>query len=330
MFKSESKLKYVLIALVIIGLAYFLVLCFIPKYSITGQLLRQEHVIAKAEAENIQSFIENMGSALIDISKENGIIKTGSETTALLKSFVDKWGKNELIAGISLTDKDGTVVYNYSKISPIEIGTSLADRDYFDWAKNQVNSDKYIVGQSVIARYGVNKGKYITPLAVPVFKNGVFSGTVVSAIRTAELAKYYLGTMSVSKNTDIYLLGRDGYVLYSSSQPDKIGMHLSDSKQTLLFVDNNTLNQKIYNALYKEKDGSLVARYVDPISGKPETHALAYYPVKISGRHWLVILTTPAIEVTKPSTSTYIQQLSVIFFIALILFTAGVILLRKK
>ena len=153
---------------------------------------------------------------------------------------------------------------------------------------------------------------------------------IASAIRTAELTQYFLGTMNVSEATDIYLLGRDGYVLFSTSQPDKIGMHISDSKQSLLFIDNKTLNQRIYNALSKEKDGSLVTKYLDPVSGKPETHALAYYPIKLSGRHWLVIITTPATEVTRASMPTYVQQISVVLFLALIIFTLGMFFLRKK
>lgn len=330
MFKGNKKFIFIFILLITLGLSYFLVLCFLPKYSVTGQLLRQEHAIAKAEAINIQSFIEGMGKDLIAVSQEKDVIIPGSGTEAVLKSYVDKWGKNELITGISLTDKDGIVIYNYSNLSPIEIGASLADRDYYIWAKAQVNSDNYLVGQSVIARFGINKGKYITPLAVPVFRDGVFSGTVASAVRTADLVKYYLGAMSVSETTDIYLLGREGYLLFSSSQPNKIGIHIGDSRQTTLFSDNITLNNRIYHALSKEKDGSLVTRYVDPVSNKPETHALAYYPVKLVSRHWLVILTTPATEITKASMPTYIQQISVMLFLTLMVFAVGLFFLRKK
>ena len=85
------------------------------------------------------------------VSKQEDIINPGTGTKKVLENFVDKWGKNELITGISLTDKNGVVIYNYSNISPVEIGTSLADRDYFIWAQSQINSDNYIVGNSVIS-----------------------------------------------------------------------------------------------------------------------------------------------------------------------------------
>lgn len=330
MFKSESKLKYVLIALVIIGLAYFLVLCFIPKYSITGQLLRQEQSIARAEAENIQSFVEGIGRSLTSISQHEDIIDPGPGTTAVMKSFVDEWGENNLITGISLTDKDGVVIHNYSNLSPTKTGISIADRDYFIWAKAQVNSDNYIVGQTIIARYGVNEGKYITPVAVPVFKDGVFSGMLASSVRTAEMTKYYLSLMNVSDTTDAYILGKDGYLLYSRQLPERVKEDLYESKRNILFSDNKNLNKKIYSALSKEKEGVVVATYLDPNSGKMEEHALAYSPVVMPGRHWLVILATPATEVTKASMPIYVQQISAVLFLALVIFSAGIIFLRKK
>jgi hypothetical protein len=330
MQKWSRNLKYVYFLIIVLGLAYLLVLYFLPKYSVTGQLLRQEQALAKAEAHNIQSFIEGLGNGLVATSQKKDIIYSGNGTVAVLKSFADQLGKNNIIAGISLTDKNGLITYNYSNLAPPEIGNSVADRDYFIWAKSQINSDNYLVGETVIARFGVNKGQYVTPVAVPVFENGVFSGVLVSAIRLSELAKHYLSIMSISETADAYIVGLSGHVLFSNNDPGKIGMNIGESKQKNLFSDNTNLNEKIYHALSKEKEGSVIARYIDPISNKPEIHALAYAPIILSGRHWLIVLATPATEVTKASMPTYVNQIAVLLLLALTTFSLGIFLRRRK
>lgn len=328
MRKRKGKLRYLFLLIVILGLIYFLLICLLPRYSIVGQLLRQEHAVAEAQAQNIQTFVNDMGNDLISVSKENDIVNPGLGTNKVLKSFVDRWGKNNIITGISITDKEGVVIYNHSNISPMEIGTSLADRDYFIWAKDQIAGGHYIVGASIIARYGVNEGRYITPLAVPIFRDGVFSGMLASAIRTSEMTEYFLSTMNISGNTDVFLLGKNGYILFNSRNPEDLEINISEAKQNNLFLDNKRLNEKIYNALAKEKDGSLVAKYKDSNSGVPESHAIAYYPVIMPGRHWLVVLATPVTEVTKPSIPTYVNHVAILMLLSLTMFIT--ILLYRK
>lgn len=328
MKKRNKIVRYIFLLTIILGLVYFLVVCFLPKYSVTGQLLRQEHAIAEAQARNIQSFIDNLGSDLVAVSKEKEIINPGPGTNEILKSFTDRWDKHELITGISVTDKNGVVTYNYSNLSPMEVGTSLADRDYYLWAKEQLPEGGYIVGSSVIARYGINKGKYITTLAAPVFKDGVFSGMVASAVRTEVMTRYFLGTINVSDDTDVYLLGKSGYVLFNSRDPEDLEINIDEIKNNSLFADNKTLNEKIYNALAKEKDGSTIAKFVDSESGIAESHAIAYFPIIMPGRHWLVVLASPVTKVTKASIPKYVNQVSILMFLSLTVFVT--ILLYRK
>lgn len=330
MQKGNGKLGYIFLIILILGLAVFLVLSFLPKYSVTGQLLKQEQAVADAEARNIQSFVEDLGKALIAVSQDEDIINPSSGTTRVLKSFIDKWDKNSLITGISVTDKDGIVIYNYSNLSPIEIGTSLADRDYFIWSKSQINSENFIVGEPVIARYGVNKGKYITVLAAPIIKNGVFSGMVASGLRIGEVTKYFLSFMRVSDSMDAYILGQNGYLFIDNQNPGIVEEEVHDSRVNDLFSNNKDLNEKIYNALSKEKKGSTIAKYVDPSIDMPVFYAISYSPVVMPGRHWLVVLAAPAEEITKASSTTYIRQVSILLFLFLMIVTVATLLRRGK
>lgn len=100
------------------------------------------------------------------------------------------------------------------------MGGSLGDRDYFTWAKTNPEPNEYFVGQPVINRLGASKGQIIIPVAAAVYKNRVLNGAVVTSVELVPLAQKYLELMKVSDISQVYLISKQGKLLYSNSLPD--------------------------------------------------------------------------------------------------------------
>lgn len=280
--------------------AFYLILSHGADTSTGGQLVRREVTIARAGASNIASFFEVFGQSVAVFSQLSSMENLGTKTLEDMDTFMDQWRDSGLVGGIVLTDRNGVVRLNSNVLGTSDIGASLADRDYFVWAKLKPKRGEYFIGQPVVSRLGATKGQIIVPVAAPVYQNDVFVGVVSTSVKLKPLTERYLGLMKISERTGVYLLSGRGEVLYSSS-------------------GSQTLSDNLKAALDTTKEGQLSA----------EGRSIAYSPVPLGSQSWLLIVASPRADDLTSTTPFYIRQVALLLGLSFTTLLFGVIVGRR-
>lgn len=208
-----DKIWYFNIFLIIIlGTLFYLVLAKNSKINVINRIYEKSRIVARAESSNIVSFFEFFGTS---VAARARYIDTNSNKG--LQEFMDQWSDTSLIGGIALTDENGIVILNANSIKTKDVGMSLVDRDYFDWAKTKAKVGDYFIGKPVIGRGKSTAGKMIVPVASAVFDGEKFKGAIVSSVFLEAVAKSHLEFMEVSDLTKISLNDGSGNVLYEEN-----------------------------------------------------------------------------------------------------------------
>ncbi len=306
---------YSLFSVVVVGSASYLILSQGTEATVTRQLLDRKRIIARAEVANITTFFEKFGNSVATLAQLSSIEARDGDAEGDMDTFVEQRRETNLIGGVILTDKNGVVQFNSNVLGTRDLGASLADRDYFIWAKNQGQKGEYFISQPVVSRLGATKGQTIVVVASPVIINDVFSGVVASSVRLEPLAERFLGLMKISALTEVYLVDGNGDLLYSNSAPNMVGSNISK-----VFSDDSALNDKIKNALGKAVGDQF----------QTEKHLIAYSPVILGTQSWLLIISSPLTQVEDLTRPVYIQQAGLFIITAITILVLGAIAVRKN
>lgn len=321
MFRPALSIKLWFLELLLVaglGAVFYLVLFRGAESTTTQHLLNRRQIIARAETANVTSFFEVFGGSIAVLAQLSSMERRDAKTVQDLDIFVEQWRDSKLVGGVTLTDKNGLVQLNSNVLGTSDVGTSLADRDYFLWAKNSSEEGEYFVGQPVTSRLGATKGQLIAPVAAPLYQKGVFAGAAVASVKLQPLTQRYLELMKVSDRTEAYLIDNRGKLLYSPV-PDAVGLDVSE----LLGTD-------IKNSLDTAQEGRLQASYLDSKSGKPEDHLIAYSPIFLRGQSWLLIMSSPASQVADATAPIQILQTAILILVSLTILLFGIIVVREN
>ncbi len=307
-----------LLLIVGLGAAFLVVLSWRVKPAITNQLLNKQQTVTRAEANNIASFFQTFGNSVAVLAMSGSMESWDENTQSDLDAFVTQWSDSGLVAGVALTDRRGVVKFNSNVLKTRDIGASLADRDYFTWAKNQPGGGEYLVGTSVVSRVGGSKGQVIVPVVSPVFQNGIFVGALLTSAKLKPLTERYLELMKVSDATEVYLIGVQGDLLYNSEAPDKVGMNVFGAREEP-FLGDQTLSDSLKSALNTTKEGSLTA----------DGHLISYSQVPLGNRNWLLVMASPDQQVIDRTTPFYVRQAAMFLLFSLSILFYGVVVARE-
>jgi C4-dicarboxylate-specific signal transduction histidine kinase len=278
----------------VLGVAFYLITGRGATSSVTGQILDKQELLARAEASNISSFFDIFGESVAILAQLKSIETRNANAARDMATFVDQWRDSDLNGGVILTDKDGIVKLHSSTSGIVDVGESLADRDYYIWAKNEASKGEYFVGKPVISRLGATKGQLIVAVASPVYQNDTFVGVVSASVKLIPLTHRYLELLAVSDETSVYLLSSKGELLYSNSMSDEIGVNIFDVLVEKPFSGSDKLTDKLKDVLSSFGEGSLKVSYLDPKSGEIGLHIVSYSPVNLDNQKWLLVMSSPA------------------------------------
>lgn len=288
--------------IVILSVATYLLWGRDSELRATQQLLARQEVFSRAGASNIASFFQSFGDSLVVLAQAPSIRNKDAGATVLMDAFVEQWSKSGIVGGVVLIDASGIVRFNSNITGIPDVGESLADRDYFLWAKGKQDVGEYFVGRPVTSRLGATKGKTIIPVAAPVFRNGVFVGALGTSVSLNDLAENYLELMKVSSLTEVYLLSQEGEMLYGNP-----------------FPASETLGESLKSALSQMTDGS----------SKVEEHLVAFSPVSLGSQNWLLVMSSPAQEVSTVTVPIYIRLVALMLLVVITTFFFGVIVAKE-
>ena len=311
MFWRKLPVRIWLLGLVLVvglGVAFYLVLVRMGKTTITQQALKREQTVARAEASNISSFFQVFGESIAVFAQLSSMKNRDARTLQDMNVFVDQWRDSNLIGGVVLTDRQGTVQLNANVLGSSDVGASLADRDYFVWAENQPGDREYFVGQPVISRLGATKGQMIVPVAAAVYQKGVFVGALVASVKLRPLTERYLTLMKVSDGTEVYLTDDQGELVYSNSAPDTVGSNIVQLLPELKNRFNTIEEGKLQTA------GRLVV----------------YIPILLEGQNWFVVMATPNQDVIDLTAPINVRVMIMLLLVSLSMLILGLVIARDN
>ena len=303
-----------LISIVMLAAAFYLVLGRGVEASITRQLLKREQTIARAEVGNIILFFQRFGNSVAVLAQLSSIERRDASTVADMDIFVEQRRDSGLVGGVVLTDRDGVVQFNSNVLGTRDLGKSLADRDFFIWAKDKAKKGEYFINKPVISRLGGSEDQPVVLVASPVYQNGVFAGVVAASVKLAPLAEQFFGFMKVSDLTKAYLVDGRGDLLYSNSVPDGIGLNISE-----LFSGEQTFSDRIKTALSASEEGQF----------QTKTHLAAYSPISLGAQTWLLIISSPVQEVVDLATPFYVRQAAMLILTSFTILLFGVVATKE-
>ena len=299
-YGSKSHFWWVgFLSIVLMTAAFYLILSHGFTKTFTGEFLTHESTIAKAGASNFESFFQDIGNSTAYRAQLSSKKNWDSSTIQDMDAYIDQWRDSGLVSGIILTDDEGVVRFNSNVLRTNDTGSSVADRDYFIWAKNQSGGGEYFIGQAVTSQLGASKGQIIVPVASPVFVDGVFRGVAATAVKLQPFVQRNLEYMKLTDHTKVYLIDANGDQLYSSSGSDELS---GDLKVSLEMSQEGKL----------QKDGQLIA----------------YAPVTLGDQKWSLVVASPIEDIFDFTISFYIKQAAVLMLLSVLTLIFGVFISR--
>lgn len=303
----QNKLFKRAVLLSIFGLGFFILLVNgIKSLSINSTLKRQQ-TYARAEASNITAFFQVVGRSLLILSGSSSISYRDSRTLSDMDNYVDKWRETGIINGVILTDHNGIVQFNSNVKGEPDIGGSLADREFFAWAKDQrPDTNNYYISKPLVSKLGASKGQVIVGVAAPVFDSNTFSGVMVSAVQLEPLTRRLLGLLKLSNNAHVYVINEDGDILYDGINSDLVGSSAIDPSSSP-FLSTKALGEKILDDVHKRNEGTMVT----------DEQMIAYSPINLGGNDWLLLVATPLQKTIAEAVSSNIQQVAILLLMSI-------------
>lgn len=285
------------------------------ELSLTKSVLSKQQTISRAEASNIMSYFRSFGNSVAVLAQLSSIHRRDASTISDMDTFVGQRRKSGIVGGVVLTDKQGIVLFNSNVLGTRDLGQSLADRDYFVWARDRASEGEYFISDPVISLLGASKGQPIVVVASPVYQNDEFTGVVAASVILGPLTQRFLELMKASELEEVYLIDGRGNVLYSNSNPNVIGSNFSE-----IISEDQTLSETIENALSSNSEGGL----------QVGSRLIAYSPITLEAQTWLIISSSPAQEVADLATPIYIRQTAVVLVAAFSIILFAAIAIRKS
>lgn len=309
---SSWTFRFGLFSIILLAIAFYFVLAQSVKSLATQQLLSRAQIIARAEISNTTFFFKKFGNSVATLAQLSSIENQDADAVHDFNKFVEQRINVGLLGGVVITDKNGIVKLN-SNVSGTRERESIADRDFFVWARDQGKRGEYFISKPFISRLGETKGQTVVIVASPVYQNTEFTGVVSATVKLQSLLEYFFGLMRLSDQTGVYMFDRQGELLYSNSAIEGTGSNISE-----LFSDDQSLSEKIRNVLSTTNEGQFEAK----------KSLVVYSPVSLGTQNWLLIISTPHQEVDNLTSPIYIRQIAILALTVLTILIFGIIAVR--
>lgn len=246
------------------------------KMEMAEQFNRQQLLLAKVEASNIQSYVGKVMDEMQHLAKIASTFQVdrGRDYEFLVNSaFVSLGGVS---IRMTLLDNKGKMLYTRGELSIEE--TYI--KDFVEVAK------RFCPSESLIKQYD-NR----VFMAIPVCRSGSVIHAIVASIDIQDLAREFLSPIKSGARGYAWMMDGRGYLLYHPTQPDMVGRNLY-STDTSCFKCHKSfdLEKKII-----EGKSDYYGKYVSP-SG--EDKVLAFSTAIIGDVRWVVAVSAPYTEVT--------------------------------
>jgi C4-dicarboxylate-specific signal transduction histidine kinase len=274
------------------------------------QFNKQQLLLARAEANNIQAYIEKIKDDMLRISQFLSLIQFNNEM--LYEFLTDVFFKDvsKVKIGISFLDSKGKILFNQGDLA-IE---KSRNKDLVEIAKN------YCENKALI-RQDTKRVSIVTP----VCRFNSLIGAVITTLDIQDLARVFLGPLKSGERGYAWMMDGSGNLLYHPTQPDMVGRNLYTTDTSCFKCHESfDVEKKIL-----EGKGDYYGKYVAPTG---EDKVLAFSTASVGDSKWIVAVSAPYSEVTMSMhTSMKFQSwLNIMIFLTAIIVSAMLIDLNRK
>lgn len=260
------------------------------------QYNRQQLLLAQQAARTLEELFDTFHHDLSLIARlfEDAPVDSRQMEVArpILQKIHDSLAGTPMI-DMAVFDAGGTVITSYPP-SPDTVGTNLAWRDYFAWAKNRGKPYQMHLTSFMPMTAGTARGSKALIVLEGIYdRNGGFKGLVLFTINFDELAKKYILPVKIGKNGYAWLTDVANRSVLVDPKNRTTGLSLDAA-----FQDKWPSLHNFLVTADDRKAGTGWYDYEDPEDHSKSVRKLVgYSPVNIGDHRWLLGVATPEPEI---------------------------------
>ncbi len=274
------------------------------------QFNKQQLLLARAEASNIQAYIGRVKDEMSRIAQFVSLLRINNETLYefLVNGFFQDLGRVKM--GIKFLDSNGKTLFSHGTLM-IE---RPSNRDFIETAKEFCPSEPLITQDT--------KNVHIL---TPVCRFNSLTGAIVTSIDIQDLAREFLGPIKSGSRGYAWMMDSSGNLLYHPTQSQMVGRNLYKTDTSCFECHKSfDVEKKII-----EGKGDYSGKYVAPTG---EDKVLAFSTASVGDSKWIVAVSAPYSEVTMAiqSSMKFHSWLIILIFVTASIASAMLIVLNRK
>ncbi|MGD1075246.1 MAG: ATP-binding protein [Thermodesulfovibrionales bacterium] len=275
------------------------------------QFNRQQLLLAKAEASNIQAYLMSLEHDLMHIAHFTSNLQMQERKDFLLQSDEVFKGTGKIETNLLFLDDKGDVFYSKWK-EPLKKS----------WIRAMVEKSHGFCSSTVSMEQDKEKIYFFAPIC----RKGTFEGAAVLTVGIQDIAVEYLALIKSGSRGYAWMMDNKGDLLYHPMQPGMVGKNLYRTDSSCFKCHKSfDLEKKIIES--KDEHYGI---YVAP-SG--EDKVLAYSRAVVGDVKWIVAVSAPYSEVTvsiQRAMRFYSWLIILIFLTTSIISALLIVFYRKK
>lgn len=242
----------------------------------------EEKLIAKQAAKSLEEYFGQFERHLNHYAQEPDVVRMDESGIKILNTFYDFYKGH--VKAITRVNEKGVITYTF----PYNEKAVGADISYQKHVNKMLKTRSTVMSDVFKAVQGFDG----ISLAVPVFQNGEFKGSVAVVLSFGDIAGKYVETIKIGEAGYAWMISKDGTEIYCPV-PGHVGKNIEETSYR--FPSVLALAEKMksgeegegiyyYNAV-KEKGTERLRKYA------------VYVPVKLFDNYWSLAVATPEEQV---------------------------------
>jgi PAS domain S-box-containing protein len=272
------KKRFLVIPLLVFLAVYLPYLLYLEVKQITiDEFDARQMVYARQAARSIENLLNRFFNELSYIASINDIVLMGPKGEELMHKYYAK-NRGEILA-ITRVDRKGSILYTEPYNSKA-IGVDISSQSH---VAQILSTHKPVISDVFTAVQGHRSIAY----HVPVMADGTYAGSIAILIPLARMAEESLAAIRTGEPGHIFMIGRDGVVLYSdeSAQIGKKSVELYRQVPAALAM------------IRQMTEGGEGRAVLISASAKGKVGHAVYSPVRFGAGFWSIAVVTPEREV---------------------------------
>jgi len=257
---------------------------------------------ARQAASGIQDYMNNVISNLNFLSSFPEIISLNDKGRQIMINYQQL--SSDGIKGVTRTNSKGIIIFTYP--DKASIGRDISKQEHFITI---TKTHKTVVSDVFLSVQGFRT----VAIHSPVFKNGVYDGTLSFLLPFDKIAQKYIEDIHIGKSGYAWVVSAKGIEI-STPIPDHIGKNVHDTFKKFPEIIS------MVNEMLKGKEGVTTYHYnrIQNLSADNVLKHAVYMPVPIGNTFWSLVIATPEDELLASLASLKTKLLIITFALLLI------------